>query len=343
MVMGALRWLRESGLTVEDLTSADGADSGVDAILEVRAGDRDARFAVQAKSRAPYPHELERLKQSWRGLAARGHPLIVAPFISEPLGLMLTRDGWSWADSQGNFDLRAPGLLLRQRRASTPPAPKRKTLPRGSGSFAVIRALVGFSGGEDEESGATALAARAGVSQPRASQILHQLHELELVDRSGHGRWEPRREALLDRFLAEYPGPGGSEQHYYSLESPVDVAVRAGQASTQSRPIVASADVGPDLILAWRRPSQVILYAKQEIGTSGLGLTQAQGRHDANVIMRIPQDRSVFPSPALVAQVQGSDVSLADPLQQIWDLHDLGGADRIEAAGRLRQWLLERP
>jgi hypothetical protein len=343
MLMDAVRWLRESGLTVEDLTPADGTDAGVDAILEVETGDRGARFAVQAKSRAPYPHELERLKQSWHGLAARGHPLIVAPFISEPVGSSLTRDGWSWADSQGNFDLRAPGLLLRQRRAFTPPVPKRKTLPRGSGSFAVIRALVGFSGGEDQEPGATALAAQAGVSQPRASQILHQLHELELVGRSGHGRWEPRREALLDRFLAEYPGPGGSEQYYYSLDSPVDVAVRAGQASTRSRLIVASADVGPDLILAWRRPSQAILYAKHAIGPSGLELTEAQGRHDANVIMRIPQDRSVFPAPALVVQVRGDDVPLADPLQQIWDLQELGGADRIEAAGRLRQWLLERP
>jgi hypothetical protein len=235
------------------------------------------------------------------------------------------------------------GLLLRQRRASTPPAPTRKTLPRGSGSFAVIRALVGLSSEEDEEPGAIALAAQAGVSQPRASQILRQLHELGLVHRSGHGRWEPRREALLDRFLAEYPGPGGSEQYYYSLDSSVDVAIRAGRASTQSRPIVASADVGPDLILAWRRPSLVILYAKYATDPSGLALTEAQGRHDANVIMRTPQDRSVFPASALVAQVQGSDVPLADPLQQIWDLQDLGGADRIEAAGRLRQWLLEHP
>jgi hypothetical protein len=343
VLMDAARWLRESGLTVDELTPAAGMDAGIDATLEVAAHDRSARFAVQVKSRAPYPHELDRLKQSRDRLAARGHPLIVAPFVSEPLGSTLTRDGWSWADTQGNFDLRAPGLLLRQRRTSTSPAPKRKTLPRGSGSFAVIRALAGSSGGEDEEPGATALAAQAGVSQPRASQILHRLHDLELADRSGHGRWKPRREALLDRFLAEYPGPGGSEQYYYSLDSPVDVAVRAGRVNTPGRPIVASADVGPDLIRPWRRPSLVILYTKHAIDPSGLGLTQAQGRHDANVIMRTPQDRSVFPAPALVAEVQGSDVLLADPLQQIWDLQDLGGADRIEAAGRLRQWLLERP
>jgi hypothetical protein len=257
--------------------------------------------------------------------------------------IILTRDGWSWADAQGNFDLRAPGLLFRQRRTSTAPVSKRRSLPRGSGSYAVIRALVGSSGGEDSTPGATALAARAGISQPRASQILHQLHDLQLVRISGHGRWEPQREALVDRFLGEYPGPGGSEQYHYTLGSPVDVAVRAGRVSSPARPIAVSADVGPDLIVPWRRPSLVILYARHAIDPAGLGLTDAQGRHDANVIMRNPEDRSVFPMPVLAGQVQGNEVPLADPLQQIWDLQDLGGADRVEAAGRLREWLLERP
>jgi len=341
MLMDAVRWLRDSGLRVEDLSPASGEDAGVDAVLDVAVGDRSVRFAVQAKSRAPYPHEVERLHRSWRELELRGHPLLVAPFISESLGIILIRGGWSWADAQGNFDLRAPGLVARQRRASTAPAPKRRSLPRGSGSYAVIRALI--NSGENEEPGATALAAQAGISQPRASQVLHHLHDLKLVDISGHGRWDPNREALIDRFLAEYPGPGGSEHYYYTLDSPVDVAVGAGRASTPGRPIVVSADVGPDLIVPWRRPSLVILYARHAIDPSDFGLTDAQGRHDANVIVRTPEDRSVFPVPALVSQIQGNEVPLADPLQQIWDLQDLGGADRIEAAGRLREWLLERP
>jgi hypothetical protein len=139
--------------------------------------------------------------------------------------------------------------------------------------------------------------------------VLHHLHELDLVERTGHGRWGPDREALLDRFLAEYPGPGGSEHYCYSLDAPTEVAIRAGQVSAQGRPIVASADVGPDLIVAWRRPSLVILYAKHVMDPSRLGLIDP----------------------------------LADPVQQIWDLQDLGGADRLEVAGRLRQWLLARP
>jgi hypothetical protein len=107
--------------------------------------------------------------------------------------------------------------------------------------------------------------------------------------------------------------------------------------------MVASADVGPDLIAAWRQPSVVILYVSRVIDPSALGLVSAQGLHDANAIVRMPTDQSVFPSPPFVARVRGRDVLLADPLQQIWDLEALGGSDRAEAAGRLREWLLTHP
>jgi hypothetical protein len=323
-------------------STAGAADAGVDAILDVVADGRHVRFAVQVKSRAPYPHEVERLQQSQRELTERGYPLIVAPFVSESLGEILANADWSWADDQGNFYLRAPGLLFRQRRTATRPAPARRALPRGSGSFAIIRALVRFSDSADEDLPATTLATQAGVSQPRVSQVMRHLHDLKLVDRSPGEEWKPRREALLDRFLAEYPGPGGSEQYFYSLESPTAVAVRAGHVSSDRYPIVTSADVGPDLIMPWRKPSLVVLYTKNAIDPADLKLVSAHGPHDANVILRMPEDRSVFPFHPLVAQVQDDDVPLADPLQQIWDLQDLGGADRLEAAGRLREWLLAR-
>ena len=340
--MEVVDWLQKSGIAVEHHDAASRTGTQADATLDVVAADRTARFALAAKRRAPYPHELDRLQASRQALSRLGEPLLAVPFVSEALGSALARADWSWADAQGNFDLRAPGLWLRQRRTFTAPAPKRKTLPRGSGSFAVIRALIGFRNDEDGDRGATALAGQADVSQPRVSQVLHRLHELELIERIGHGRWRPRREALLDRFLAEYPGPGGSERYFYGLESPTDIAVRAGRSSTLRHPIASSADVGPDLIVPWRRPSLVIMYAKYPIDHAGLGLVEAQGKHDANVIIRIPDDRSVFPSRALAAQVRGTEISLADPAQQIWDLEDLGGADRVEAAGRLREWLLTR-
>ncbi len=341
MLMEAVRWLQESGLAVEQRQASPEGHAYADAVLVVAGGERSARFAVGLRQRAPYPNELARLQQLQEALSRLGEPLLVVPFVPEALGVALTRAGWSWADEQGNFDLRAPGLVLRQRRAVTAPRPERTTLPKGSGSFAVIRALVHFGGGEEEEAGATALAAQARVSQPRVSQVLRSLLDQKLVERVEHGRWRPNREALLDRFLAEYPGPGGSERYFYTLDSPADVAVRA--ASALEHQVAVSADVGPDLIVAWRRPSEVILYARQLVDAASLGLVESQGKHDANVIVRMPGDRSVFPVPALMADVQGAEIGLADPSQMIWDLHDLGGADRVEAAGELRAWLLTRP
>jgi hypothetical protein len=77
----------------------------------------------------------------------------------------------------------------------------------------------------------TALAGTAGVSQPRASQVLRQLHDLGFVDSPGRGRWLPRREDLLDRFLAEYLGPGGSDHYFYSLD-PNPWVLRLGRLRT---------------------------------------------------------------------------------------------------------------
>jgi len=343
--MEVVGWLRESGLDVEQqqvgATAGEGTDPiRSDAVLVVAGvGDR-ARFAVQVRRRAPYPNELADLSKLRESASWMGEPLLVAPFVTEPLGAALTARGWSWADAHGNFDLRAPGLLFRQRRAAKAPGPARKTLPAGSGSFAVIRALIGVGNGEEEHASATALAARAGISQPRASQVLGQLLALNLVDKMADGRWRPRRQELLDRFLEEYRGPQGSVQYFYSLGSPLDVAVRAG--SILKDRVAVSADVGPDLISSFRKPTKVILYVKDLIDARPLGLVQAQGRDDANVIVCMPADRSVFPVPELTAEVRGVEIGLADPSQMIWDLDYLGGSDRAEAAGELRIWLLAR-
>jgi hypothetical protein len=335
--------LRNSGVAVEHHDMPMGARDHADEVLDVLADRRRVRFALEMKKRAPYPGELQRLQGSWERLSRLGHPLLVVPFVSDALGAALSKAGWSWADTQGNYDLHAPGLWLRQRRSFTALAAKKRTLPRGAGSFAVIRALIRFRKDEAEDAGATAVAEQAGVSQPRASQVLHRLRDLELIDSIGHGRWRPRREALLDRFLAEYTGPGGSESYLYGLDSPADISIRVSDAIVPPNLIAISADVGPDLIVPWRRPDVVILYARRLLDPASLGLVEAQGRHDANVIVRMPEDTSVFTPPMLTAGLDGREVTLADPAQQVWDLQDLGGADRMKAAGRLREWLLARP
>ena len=343
--MEVLRALREAGVDVDqaDAGPSQRGDIQADAILAVSAGDARARFAVEEKRRPPYPNELPRLDARRKALTPYGEPVLMAPYVSEVLGSALISAGWSWADAQGNFDLRAPRMVLRQRRTTIPPRRGGGKLPQGSGSLAIIRALIRFGDADGGDAGATRLAAQAKVSQPRASQVLQRLHALDLVEPSGRGRWTPRREPLLDRLLSDYPGPGGSEQYLYGLDAPTDIAARVMSVQSERHPVVVSADVGPDLLLAWRRPSVVILYATGDVDFGRLGLVEAQGRNDANVIVRYPQDTSVFPEPELVASVGGVEMSLADPSQQIWDLVDLGGADRVEAAGMLREWLLTRP
>lgn len=153
----------------------------------------------------------------------------------------------------------------------------------------------------------------------------------------------PRRSQLLDRFLEDYTGPKGSERYLYNLDGPTDAVLRLARAVRDKTSIAVSADVGPDLLQPWRRPSLAIVYVRNLVDLHSAGLVESQGRHDANVVVRVPEDQSVFRSPPLSATLEGIDINLADESQLIWDLQDLGGTDRLEAAGKLREWLLNDP
>jgi hypothetical protein len=342
MLIDVVRSLRDAGVAVRQLEAPRTGDAGAGAVLAVEVSGVRAHFAAEMKSRAPYPGELRGIDLRRNALAAYGVPLLVVPFVSESAGAALTEAGWSWGDEHGNFDLRAAGLVARQRMTKSPPVPRRRTLPRGSGSHAIIRTLIGPWAKEDLTVGATAVSDQAKVSQPRASQVLRQLHGLGLVESAGYGRWQPRREELLDRFLVEYPGPGGSEQYFYTLDPLAEIAMRLAPASARRRDLAVSADVGPDLIRPWRRPSALIVYTNGAFDAADLQSVEAIGKSDANVILRMPDDQSVFPRDDLAGEYKGASIPLADPVQMIWDLQDLGGADRAEAAGKLRQWLLSR-
>lgn len=337
MLMDLTQALQEAGFTARALSVEDDA---VDALLEVGDRERQWTFAVEVKRRAPYPNEVEDLESLRLRLKTRGEPLLVAPFITEGTGDRLAAAGWSWADFAGNLHLRASGLLAHQRRPPKTRQAPPKRLPQGTGGLGIIRALLGFVEGEAEPLDATRLATQAGVTQPRASQVLGRLQYLNLVTkRDGH--WWPDRESLLDRFLSEYRGPGGTESYFYSLAEPSEVAIRATKYMTPPYPVLVSADVGPDLYAPWLRPRVVILYSRADHPLDDIGLVEAIGRADANVIVRHPQDLSVF-SHSTVGTLGEEQIPLVDVPQMIWDLQNLGETDRLEAAGELRKWLLNR-
>jgi hypothetical protein len=104
--------------------------------------------------------------------------------------------------------------------------------------------------------------------------------------------------------------------------------------------MVVSADVGADLLVPWRRPTQLVVYTEAALTLeTALAVTIAHGQGDANIIHRVPADRSMFVLGRGV-DVRGVSVPVADPVQILWELEALGGDDRLEAAERLRQWLL---
>lgn len=313
----------------------------VDGLLEVRLDDARHVFALEHRSRPPYPNEVARLEPIRKAAQPLGIPLIVAPYVSEGQGEALVRHGWCWADEQGNFDLRAPGLRLRHRIATRRPPRAGALVPRGPVGLRVIRALMSHPGlARSKALGTTAVARAADVSDARTSQVLAQLQRHGLVERTDSG-WAWDRGTLLDAFLAEYRGPGSTGSFFYTLRPLQEVAVQF--ARRRSRSVLAiSADIGPDLLVPVRRPTHLIAYLG-EPARPNRHLVRAEGLGDANVVLRFPDDLSVFGSLGSVPAVRlGSTlVPLADPAQMIWDLRQLGGEDRLEAAERLRQWLLE--
>jgi hypothetical protein len=326
--------LRDAGAGVRLLTKKP--PPGFDAVLDITLDGEKRRFVVEAKARAPYPSEVPRLTSTRS--ATDAVPLLVAPYVSPSVGRALTQQGWSWIDEAGNYDIKAPRIRLTQRLStSKPPRRSSISLPQGGGSWGVIRFLVSHG---EVPLRASHLANMVKISQPRASQILAQLVRLDLAKRTSDG-WAPHREPLLDAFLADYPGPAGRELHYYTLEPLLTAAVEI----TKSNRIGAyvSADVAADLIAPWRQPTHLIVYGKRQLRIPERLAIRAKGRHDANIIVVVPDDPSVVCPIGHEVATSGVDIRLAEHTQIIWDLLRLGGDDRHVAVDEVKKWLLRDP
>ena len=202
----------------------------------------------------------------------------------------------------------------------------------GAGTAAIARALIAAK----EPLTGVALAEAVGVSQPRASQVIRQLAEQTAVRATNDG-YVGRPAKLLDLYeRRSRPALVQAESYWYSTRALSDQAVRVIHLAGVTKTDVAfSADLGPDLLVPWRHPTLAVVYASEALDLSDAGFVPAEGRPDASVIVRWTTDRTLLapfsPWPRIV-----DDIPLTDPTQQWWDLVDLGGEDRREAADRLR-------
>ena len=305
----------------------------VDAVLDLEVDGKKARFVVEVKERTPYPGELQRLAPLRDAIESMGVPLLVAPFVSEATGKALTEAKWSWADAQGNADIRAEGVRIIRRMNERAPKHEESGFPTGKGSWAIIRSLVA----DGEADGVTELANRIGVSQPRVSQVLSRLTAAGYLERKGRSTWTADRSALLDAFLRNYPGSRGTTNWFFSLDAPhhtCDQFVSVAR-STDSE-VAVSGDVAADRLMPWRAPTHLTMYFATHHLTTHITLETAIGPGDGNVEVIVPSDTSVF------LPFGSGDPLTAHPTQVIWDLQRLGGSDRFEAAERLSEWLLSR-
>lgn len=208
----------------------------------------------------------------------------------------------------------------------------------GGGTGAVARLLVAA---EAPLTG-VAIARVVGVTQPRASQVLKQLAQQGAVRATDHG-CVGRPARLLDLYRRRtQPLLVEPETYWYSTHPLAEQARRVTDLAEARRIAVAvSADLAPDLLVPWRHPTLAIAYTTESLALEAAGLVAAEGRADASVIVRWTRDHTLL-SPARPWPDKVDGLLLTDPVQQWWDLLDLGGEDRQEAAERLRRAILDR-
>jgi len=208
----------------------------------------------------------------------------------------------------------------------------------GPGTAAIARALIAAKAPMTQ----VALARAVGVSQPRASQVLKHFLDAQAVSASPGGyRGRPARLLELYRDRAR-PHLAAPETFWFSTRPLVDQAHRITDVAREAEVAVAfSADLGPDLLAPWRHPTLTIVYADRDLPLDSAGLVPAESRVDASILWRHTSDATLLTVPETWPQTV-EDVPLTDPVQQWWDLHDLGSEDRREAADRLRRAIIEK-
>lgn len=186
----------------------------------------------------------------------------------------------------------------------------------------------------DEPLRQSQIAARLGTSQQTVSHAARTLGSL-VVD-EGHGLRAADRRVLLEHFLKEYPGAGGQQFGWYSLDNPVDQAVRAMELSTllDAQPLL-SGDVAADRIAPWKLPGQAKLYVSTPVDLGGEGFLPAP-LGEATLVITLPQDPTLWHLAS-----NGEGPSLADPALVCWDVLHGDDVDSTEASEHLMDHIVK--
>ncbi len=176
----------------------------------------------------------------------------------------------------------------------------------------------------------TEVAATVGITQPAVSQILRQFEQAGATRRIPGGRLPTRQLAAV---YAERYRPPHTNHYWYNLDpltAQVDLLVK------HHPPVVFTGDLAADLIAAWRTPTILSIYTREPIDIERLGFVPAAGQYDATVIIRAAIDGALVDPGRPVGAL-----NVAHDLDVYRELVALGGEDRIEAADRIIDRVLQ--
>jgi DNA-binding transcriptional ArsR family regulator len=334
--------LLQAGIELLPTGGRRSADSSADVRLRTPQGDAVVR--VRSCKRPPRPSEVRRLIDDQ---AHADTPLLlVADRLSPQVRHLLAQARVSSAsDRHAELFLDTGHISFSLDEA---PAPPERDAPgtgivqlpwRGRSAFQVTRRIIQRGLHLPQEQ----LARDAGVSQPRVSQVLAALGELGLVDLRQRAVID--LEALLDAWVAHYPGPGGPETRWFaSGGAQAGVAAALDHAQRDNVAVLLSGDLAADHLAPFALPTAAVLYADDVLDLTPAGLVRTPDRETAVVTVVTAQDPTVRPPVGVEtaeATVARTTCRLADHLQVLWDVNRSRNTDAAQQAAHLRRQLLE--
>lgn len=218
----------------------------------------------------------------------------------------------------------------------TAPTARKRNPPKRAAWYrwAIERHLL-LADGPDRQA---AIAGLLRTSQQTVSNAARQLGPLA-TDR-GAGLEASSKHQLLRHWAGEYPGPGGQEFGWYSLDTTVEQTLKAVKVSEllDAAPLV-SGDVAADRLAPWKLPTRGRIYVNSPIDLAGDGFVPAPVE-DATLVTCVPQDPTLWYLTSTFAPADG--VALADTVITYWDVLTSGDVDNEEAAAHLEQLIVER-
>lgn len=212
------------------------------------------------------------------------------------------------------------------------PAPVRRKATSGKkawGRWAIERCLLLA----DRPMHQSEIAEHTGVSQQMVSRVCMNLGPLVTHTIDGVETQEPVK--LLERWTATYPGAGGHQFGWYSLDPIVQQAQNAVEEAQllDAHPLV-SGDVAADRLRPWKLPTRGRIYVDSPVDLSGCGFVPAP-LEEATLITCIPQDPTVWSLIEIGAFPIYEDLELADAALVYWDVLNSNDIDSQEAAEHL--------